>query len=198
MVVCKKTTYFIFSKNKHIFYLQFFILYFFYFSLFFIFPLFWWTGYQPTLSTGWAASPDGWQPRPIWAGLPAQINQGQAGHKARPSRPSGEWIISLPAHARRWSTVWWTSYLLIPLGRGGRGGSSSHCGVENGGLWWPEWASEARRCYFAVPVMASATVAWRMIEMPELRGLFLVVMRWIWVVEWWLLEERKRRRYAWF
>ena len=46
--------------------------------------------------------------------------------------------------------------------------------------------------------MASATVAWRMIEMPELRGLFLVVMRWIWVVEWWLLEERKRRRYAWF
>uniref|UniRef100_A0A6N2MX88 Uncharacterized protein n=1 Tax=Salix viminalis TaxID=40686 RepID=A0A6N2MX88_SALVM len=44
---------------------------------------------QPTLPPGWAASPDGWQPRPIWAGLPAQTLealQGQAGHKARPAK----------------------------------------------------------------------------------------------------------------
>jgi hypothetical protein len=33
-------------------------------------------------------------------------------------------------------------YLLVPLGRGGRGGCSSSGGVGNGGLWWPEWSSE--------------------------------------------------------
>ena len=37
------------------------------------------------------------------------------------------------------------AYLLIPLGRGGGGGSSCHGGVRNGGLRWPEWASESDR-----------------------------------------------------
>ena len=44
--------------------------------------------------------------------------------------------------------------LLILLGRGGRGGSSGHGGVENGGLWWPEWASETdwiRCCQWLLP-----------------------------------------------
>ena len=34
-------------------------------------------------------------------------------------------------------------YLLIPLGRGRRGGSSGRGGVRNDGLWWPDGASEA-------------------------------------------------------
>ena len=37
------------------------------------------------------------------------------------------------------------AYLLIPLGRGGGGGSSYHGGVRNGGLRWPEWTSESDR-----------------------------------------------------
>ena len=36
-------------------------------------------------------------------------------------------------------------YLLIPLCRGGRGCSSGHGGVGNGGLWWLEWISEGAR-----------------------------------------------------
>ena len=39
--------------------------------------------------------------------------------------------------------VWRNAYLFIPLGRGGRGDSSGRCFVEDGGLWWPEWSSEA-------------------------------------------------------
>ena len=34
------------------------------------------------------------------------------------------------------------AYLLVPLGRGGRGGYPSGNGVKNCGLWWPEEASE--------------------------------------------------------
>ena len=37
------------------------------------------------------------------------------------------------------------TYRLIPLGRGGRGGSSGRGGVKNSGLWWSEWASERGR-----------------------------------------------------
>ena len=32
--------------------------------------------------------------------------------------------------------------MLVPLSRGGRGDDSCRGGVVNGGLWWPEWASE--------------------------------------------------------
>ena len=33
-------------------------------------------------------------------------------------------------------------YLLVPLGRGGRGDDSGRGGVVNGGLWWLEGASK--------------------------------------------------------
>ena len=39
--------------------------------------------------------------------------------------------------------MWRMAYLLIPLGRGGRGGSSCRGGVRNGGLRWPEWTSKS-------------------------------------------------------
>ena len=34
------------------------------------------------------------------------------------------------------------AYPLLPPGRGRRGGSPCRGGVENGGPWWPEWASK--------------------------------------------------------
>ena len=46
-------------------------------------------------------------------------------------------------------------YLIVPLGRGCRGDDSCRGGVVNGGLWWPEEASEVVGAYVA----AAATVA---------------------------------------
>ena len=52
-------------------------------------------------------------------------------------------------------------YLLTPLGRGGRGGSSGRGFVGNGGLWWPEGASEAGRpalLLCLLPLLASPEI----------------------------------------
>ena len=51
------------------------------------------------------------------------------------------------------------AYLLIPLCRGGRGGSSGRGGVVNGGLWWPEWTSEWTRVALLSTVTVDATAA---------------------------------------
>ena len=50
-------------------------------------------------------------------------------------------------------------YLLIPLGIGGRGGSSGQGGVVNGGLWWPEWTSEGARVALLSTVTVDAAAA---------------------------------------
>ena len=46
-------------------------------------------------------------------------------------------------------------YLLVPLGRVGRGDDSCRGGVVNGGLWWPEEASEVAGVHVAAAVSTS-------------------------------------------
>ena len=46
-------------------------------------------------------------------------------------------------------------YLLAPLGRGGRGDDSCRGVVANGGLWWPEGASEVAGVHVAAAVSTS-------------------------------------------
>jgi hypothetical protein len=116
-----------FFFNKNIFWKICIFLYFLFFR---------WAGCQPTLSPGWAASPGGWQPRPIWAGLqPRRWAVSRVRPGARPGlcqAHAGSELIHSP-HAKFAETmnsgkedfrVWRMEYLFIPLGRGDRGDSS--------------------------------------------------------------------------
>ena len=51
------------------------------------------------------------------------------------------------------------AYLLVSLGRGGRGDDSCGGGVVNGGLWWPEEASEVAVCCWFEFVAAACALA---------------------------------------
>ena len=68
--------------------------------------------------------------------------------------------------------MWRTAYPLIPLGKGDQGDSSGRGGVENGGLWWPEWTSEGDGLLLAVAGDSAVVSLEELVGLLELRGSF--------------------------
>lgn len=99
---------------------------------------------QPTLSLGWAASPDpfglgfspdaGPSPRPGLAQGPASVKPTRGVLIHSPHATFAETMNSGKEDFR----VWRMEHLFIPLGRGDRGDSYGACFVGSGGLWWSE------------------------------------------------------------
>ena len=109
-------------------------------------------GQSPNLM-GWDKSIGGLSAHLSWTGPPvwSLTHVGRASTQTAGLHAHGTNFVPLHAtpRGRRWCTVifrvWREVYLLAPLGRGDRGDDFCHGGVVNGGLWWPEEASEDAR-----------------------------------------------------
>ena len=148
LVVCTKSRFCSRSFLKNIFFI-FFATYI--FSIFFIFHIFFWeVGLAACLACIRILVRMDWKPTLLGAGLPVLVGwkPNLFGSCARPTWTVGRKLCPaahMQGRGRRWTIVfqvWRNVYLLVPLGKGGRGDDPCRGGVVNGGLWLLEEVSK--------------------------------------------------------